>query len=61
MKESIENKILKLITLEKTNKEIAKELNISKKYVEFLIKKLISQFGVKSRVGLCREYMKEIC
>lgn len=52
--------ILKLISLEKTNKEIAEELKISKKYVEYLIKKLILQFGVKSRVGLVREYMKEI-
>lgn len=52
--------ILKLISLEKTNKEIAEELKISKKYVEYLIKNLFLQFGVKSRVGLVREYMKEI-
>lgn len=52
--------ILKAITLEKTNKEIAEELKISEKYVEYLIKQLFAKFKVKSRVGLTREYMKEL-
>ena len=60
MSEINTDQILKLISLEKTNAEIAAELKISRKYVEYLIKKLILQFGVKSRVGLVREYMKEI-
>jgi len=54
-----ENKILELISDEKTNKEIAKELKISEKYVEKIIKNLISAYKVKSRIGLVREYVKE--
>lgn len=53
------NKLLELVTLEKTNKEISEEMRISEKYVEYLIKCLFKQFKVKSRVGLVREFMKE--
>lgn len=54
-----ENKILDMVVIEKTNKEIAKELCISVKSVEKKIKNLFYRFKVKSRIGLVREYLKE--
>lgn len=54
------NAVLVLVVKEKTNKEIAEELKISEKYVEKIIKNLLAQFKVKSKVGLVREYMKEL-
>lgn len=59
-KQEIENKILEFISLEKTNQEIAEEMKISIKYVEKIINKLCKEFKVKSRVGLVREYMREL-
>ena len=59
-KNEIENRILQFITLEKTNSEIAGELQMSIKNVEKIINKLCKQFKVKSRVGLVREYMREL-
>ena len=59
MGDTINDKILFFITMEKSNQEIADELKISKKYVEKLVKKLLVQFKVKSRVGLVREYLRE--
>lgn len=58
-REETENRILELIVWEKSNKEIAKELKISEKYVEKIIKNLFFKFKVKSRIGLVREYLKE--
>ena len=52
--------ILKLISKEKTNKEIAEELSTSVKNIEKIINKLCKEFKVKSRVGLVREYMREL-
>ena len=54
------NAVLVLVVKEKTNREIAEELKMSEKNVEKIIKKLFNQFKVKSRVGLTREYMKEL-
>ena len=52
--------ILQKIVQEKTNKEIAEDLNTSEKNVERIIKKLCRLFKVKSKVGLTREYMREL-
>lgn len=46
-----EIKILQLISQEKTNNEIADELNISKRTVEYHISSIIQKLGVDSRVG----------
>lgn len=46
-----EIKILQLIAREKTNNEIADELNISKRTVEYHISSIIQKLGVDSRVG----------
>ena len=46
-----EIKILQLIAQEKTNNEIADELNISKRTVEYHISSIIQKLGVDSRVG----------
>ncbi|HBI04323.1 MAG TPA: DNA-binding response regulator [Paenibacillaceae bacterium] len=46
-----EIKILQLISQEKTNNEIAEELNISKRTVEYHISSIIQKLGVDSRVG----------
>jgi DNA-binding NarL/FixJ family response regulator len=48
---STEIKILQLISQEKTNSEIAEELNISKRTVEYHISSIIQKLGVDSRVG----------
>lgn len=60
MSEINPDEILKKIVEEKTNKVIAEELSTSVKNIEKIIKKLCKQFKVKSRVGLVREYMREL-
>lgn len=60
MSEINPDQILKKIVEEKTNKEIAEELSTSVKNIEKIINKLCKEFKVKSRVGLTREYMREL-
>ena len=60
MSEINPEEILKLISKEKTNKEIAEQLSTSVKNIEKIINKLCKAFKVKSRVGLVREYMREL-
>ena len=60
MSEINPDQILQKIVQEKTNKEIAEELSTSVKNIEKIINKLCKEFKVKSRVGLVREYMREL-
>ena len=60
MSEINPDQVLKKIVEEKTNKEIAEELSTSVKNIEKIINKLCKQFKVKSRVGLTREYVREL-
>lgn len=60
MSEINPDQILQKIVQEKTNKEIAEELSTSVKNIEKIINKLCKEFKVKSKVGLTREYMREL-
>ncbi len=53
-----ETEIIRLICLQKTAKEIAHELNISEKTVDFHRQKIISKMGVKNIVGLAMYAVK---
>ncbi|MGN7351335.1 response regulator transcription factor [Paenibacillus amylolyticus] len=46
-----ERKVLNRIALEMTNKEIAQDLAISQRTVEYHITSITQKFGVKSRIG----------
>ncbi|WP_374724527.1 response regulator transcription factor [Calidifontibacillus erzurumensis] len=53
-----EIKILHLISKEKNNQEIAKELHISKRTVEYHISSIFQKLGVNSRVGAVMKGME---
>lgn len=46
-----EREVLNRIAMEMTNKEIAQDLNISPRTVEYHITSITQKFGVKSRIG----------
>jgi len=53
-----EKQVLKLISQEYTNKEIAEKLFISINTVEFHRENLLSKFGVRNSVGLVKVSME---
>lgn len=54
-----DRQLIKAIAEEKTNFEIATNFNLSVRGVEQKIKKLCKKYGVKGKVGLVREFIKE--
>ena len=50
-----EQEVLDAILQHRTNKEIAKKLNVSERTVKFHVSSLLAKFGVTDRVALSRE------
>lgn len=55
----VENNIVAFICLEKTDRQIAEKLNFSEDGIQRKIKKIKKFYGVKSRVGIVREAVKQ--
>ena len=53
------NKILELVSVGKTNKEISLELNYSLRTVERRINKLFKLYKVDNRILLAQEYLMQ--
>ena len=53
------SKILEMVTLGKSNKEIASVLNFSEAYIKKLISKLFKQYKVSNRTALASEYIAQ--